>query len=51
MTILISPGLTVTKPLSVSFVSESQNMSFLSDMTSQIWGNFAKDWHKIGILQ
>ena len=23
----------------------------LSDMTSKIWENFAKDWHKIGILQ
>ena len=29
----------------------SRNVSVLSDMTSKIWAYFAKDWHKIGILQ
>ena len=29
----------------------SRNVSVLSDMTSKIWADFAKDWHKIGILQ
>jgi hypothetical protein len=29
----------------------SRNVSFLSDMTSKIWADFVKDWHKIGILQ
>jgi hypothetical protein len=28
-----------------------QNSSVLSDMTNKILANFAKDWHKIGILQ
>ena len=27
------------------------NVSVLSDMTSNIWDDFDKDWHKIGILQ
>jgi hypothetical protein len=26
-------------------------VSGLSDMTSKIWADFAKDWRKIGILQ
>jgi hypothetical protein len=26
-------------------------LSVLSDMTSKIWADFAKDSHKIGILQ
>ena len=26
-------------------------LSVLSDTTSKIWADFAKDWHKIGILQ
>jgi hypothetical protein len=29
----------------------SQNSSVLSDMTSKVWSDFAKDWHKIGILK
>ena len=29
----------------------SRNVSVLSDMTSKIWADFDKDWHKIGILQ
>ena len=29
----------------------SRNVSVLSDMTSKIWADFAKDWRKIGILQ
>jgi hypothetical protein len=29
----------------------SGNVSVLSDMTSKIWADFAKDWHKIGILR
>jgi hypothetical protein len=33
-----------------TFVS-SRNVSVLSEMTSKIWADFAKDWHKIGILQ
>ena len=28
-----------------------RNSSSLLDMTSKIWADFAKDWHKIGILQ
>ena len=29
----------------------SQNVSVLSDMTNKIWAEFAKDWHKVDILQ
>ena len=29
----------------------SWNSSVLSEMTSKIWADFAKDWHKIGIAQ
>ena len=32
-------------------IQSSRNVSVLSDMTSKIWADFAKDWHKIGILQ
>ena len=30
-------------------IQSSQNLSVLSDMTSKILADFAKDWHKIGI--
>ena len=32
-------------------IQSSRNVSVLSDMTSKIWADFAKDWHKIGISQ
>jgi hypothetical protein len=36
---------------SVTNYSAKRNVSVLSDLTSKIWADFAKDWHKIGILQ
>ena len=50
--VMIKQNFKIIKTIYIQFFKQSSwNVSVLSDMTSKIWADFAKYWHKIGILQ